>query len=189
MKTPLEVGARLSKADCPDVVDPVLHQHYRGITGYLSFLVTMTRCDLEFAYAKLSKFVQCPGEAHLKAAERVLQYLKGTYMDGITYSDPGPAGRNVLKGWVDSDYVSDPDTRKSVTGTSSASTTGRFRGRRNGRTVLHSAPPRLNTWQPVWQHRRQSTSELCCKDLAPHRAVPQRFGKTMLHASKSLRIL
>eukprot|EP00961_Rhodomonas_salina_P028494 384591-Rhodomonas_salina.1 len=39
----------------------------------------MTRCNLAFAYAELSKFVQCPGAAHLKAAERVLQYLLGTY--------------------------------------------------------------------------------------------------------------
>jgi hypothetical protein len=71
---------------------------------------------LSFAYAELSKFVQCPGEVHLKAAERVLQYLRGTYMDGLMYSDPGPMLRNKLMGWVDSDYASDPDCRKSVTG-------------------------------------------------------------------------
>eukprot|EP00961_Rhodomonas_salina_P075929 1019133-Rhodomonas_salina.3 len=44
----------------------------------------MTQCDLAFAYVELSKFVQCPGEAHLKAAERVLQYLRGTYDLGLT---------------------------------------------------------------------------------------------------------
>ena len=76
----------------------------------------MTRCDLAFAYAELSKFVQCPGEVHLKAAERCLQYLRGTYQEGLTYSDPGPELRNKLLGWVDSDYASDPDCRKSVTG-------------------------------------------------------------------------
>ena len=76
----------------------------------------MTRCDLAFAYAELSKFVQSPGEVHLKAAERVLQFLRGTYQDGLVYSDPGPEKRNILAGWVDSDYASDPDSRKSVTG-------------------------------------------------------------------------
>eukprot|EP00961_Rhodomonas_salina_P026058 352081-Rhodomonas_salina.1 len=76
----------------------------------------MTHCDLAFAYAELSKFGQCPGPVHLKAAERTLQYLRGTFEDGITYSNPGPSRQNRLMGWVNSDYASDPDTRKSVTG-------------------------------------------------------------------------
>ena len=53
---------------------------------------------------------------HLRAAERVLQYLRGTYADGLTYSNPGEGLRNQLLGWMDSDYASDPDCRKSVTG-------------------------------------------------------------------------
>eukprot|EP00961_Rhodomonas_salina_P170864 2303698-Rhodomonas_salina.1 len=76
----------------------------------------MTRCDSELAYAELSKLVQCPGPAHLKAAEQVLNFLRGSFEDGLTYSDPGQETRNKLLGWVDSDYASDPDTRKSVTG-------------------------------------------------------------------------
>lgn len=116
VKTPLEEGVHLTKEDSPTFVDPALHRLYRCITGHLSFLVTMTRCDLAFAYAELSKFVQCLGETHLKAAERVLQYLRGTYDLGLTYSAPAPGSTNVLRGWVDSDYASDPDSRKSVTG-------------------------------------------------------------------------
>eukprot|EP00961_Rhodomonas_salina_P123209 1659536-Rhodomonas_salina.1 len=76
----------------------------------------MTRCNLAFSYAELSKFVQLPGPVHLAAAEHVLQYLRGTFEEGLVYSDPDEALRNRLEGWVDSDYVSDPDTRKSVTG-------------------------------------------------------------------------
>eukprot|EP00961_Rhodomonas_salina_P044210 593875-Rhodomonas_salina.2 len=116
VKTPLQPGTRLTKEDSPQIADPVLHRRYRGITGHLSFLVTMTRCDLAFAYAELSKFVQLPGQVHLTAAEHVLQYLCGTFEEGLVYSDPGTARRNRLEGWVDSDYASDPDTRKSVTG-------------------------------------------------------------------------
>eukprot|EP00961_Rhodomonas_salina_P081845 1100360-Rhodomonas_salina.1 len=54
VKTPLEAGTRLTKEDLPEFVDPALHHRYQGITGHLSFLVTMTRCDLAFAYAELS---------------------------------------------------------------------------------------------------------------------------------------
>eukprot|EP00961_Rhodomonas_salina_P118095 1589317-Rhodomonas_salina.2 len=78
----------------------------------------MTQCYLAFAYAELSKLVQAPGKVHLKAAERALlvQYLRGLFELGLTYSDQGPVHRNILQGWVDSDYASDQDTRKSVTG-------------------------------------------------------------------------
>eukprot|EP00961_Rhodomonas_salina_P211570 2856719-Rhodomonas_salina.1 len=107
----MEAGVRLSTADSPEVTDPELHRLYSGITGHLSFLVTMTLCDLVFSYTELSKFVQCPGPVHLKASERVLQFLRGPYEDGLTYSDPGPALWNRLLCWVDSDYASDPDTR------------------------------------------------------------------------------
>ena len=76
----------------------------------------MTRPDLAFTYSQLSKFVQSPGPIHLAAAERALAYLRGTYMEGITYYDPGAKTRNKLIGWVDSDFAADPDSRKSMTG-------------------------------------------------------------------------
>jgi hypothetical protein len=76
----------------------------------------MTRPDLAFAYSQLSKFVQYPGVKHLEEAERVLQYVRATYDQGITYFDPGSAMKNKLVGWVDSDFGSDVDSRKSMTG-------------------------------------------------------------------------
>ena len=76
----------------------------------------MTIPDLAFAYSQLSKFVQYPGIVHLEAAERVLQYVRATYDQGITYCDPGTVMLNKLSGWVDSDFASDVDTRKSMTG-------------------------------------------------------------------------
>ena len=65
-------------------------------------LVNMTIPDLAFAYSQLSKFVQYPGIVHLEAAERVLQYVRATYDQGITYCDPGTVMLNTLSGWVDS---------------------------------------------------------------------------------------
>mmetsp|Transcript_27856 Transcript_27856/g.65712 ORF Transcript_27856/g.65712 Transcript_27856/m.65712 type:complete len:302 (-) Transcript_27856:850-1755(-) len=96
VKQQLEAGTSLSKEDSPAYVDQAVHSRYHCITGHLSFLVTMTRCDLAFAYAELSKFVQCPGEPHLQAAERVLCYLSGTYDLGLTYGVSNAADHNVL---------------------------------------------------------------------------------------------
>ena len=114
--TPMEPGTRLVKADCPESPDPVLQRRYRGIVGSIGFLVQMTRCDLAFAYGQLSQFLHCPGPVHLLAAERALAYVRGTSDFGLCYSDLGAGRRNVLTGWVDSDFASDSDTRRSVTG-------------------------------------------------------------------------
>eukprot|EP00961_Rhodomonas_salina_P108744 1463973-Rhodomonas_salina.1 len=99
----------MTTEDSPEFVDPDVHHRYWGITGHLSYLVTMTRGDLTFAYPELSKFVQRPGAVHMKAAERVLSFLRGSYQDCLIYRDPGPQSRNVMSGWVDSNYASDPD--------------------------------------------------------------------------------
>eukprot|EP00961_Rhodomonas_salina_P166263 2240533-Rhodomonas_salina.1 len=40
----------------------------------------------------------------------------GTYDKGLTYRRLDERRRDRLEGWVDSDFASDPDTRKSVTG-------------------------------------------------------------------------
>ncbi len=53
---------------------------------------------------------------HLQTADRLLQYVCSTYDQGITYCDLGVEVKNKLIGWVDSDFGSDPDTRKSMTG-------------------------------------------------------------------------
>jgi hypothetical protein len=57
-----------------------------------------------------------PRGSTFAAAERVLQYVRGTYDQGITYFDPGDETKNKLIGWVDSDFGSNSDTRKSMTG-------------------------------------------------------------------------
>lgn len=116
VNTPLDANNRLSKRDCPEVVDPNVHRRYRSIVGCLSYLVNMTRPDLAFSYSQLSKFVQYPGKVHVEAEERVLQYVRATYDQGIAFFDLGVDKRNKLGGWVDSDFASDADSRKSMTG-------------------------------------------------------------------------
>ena len=56
----------------------------------------MTRPDLVFANSQLSE----------------LQYVCGTYDQGITYCDLGAEVVNKVIGWVDSDLGSYPDTRE-----------------------------------------------------------------------------
>ena len=75
---------------------------------------------------QLSKHNAGPRVGHLKAARRVIQYLKGTMHLGLMYGDtlksdgqtnapvaPPPYG---LVGYADSNYAGDPEDRKSVMG-------------------------------------------------------------------------
>ena len=71
----------------------------------------MTRPDLDFSYSQLSKFVQYPGKAHMEDAERVLQYVRATYDQGIAFYDLDTDKRNKLGGWVDSDFDTDVNSR------------------------------------------------------------------------------
>jgi hypothetical protein len=111
VKKPLDANNRLSKSDCPEVVDPIVHRRYRSIVGCLSYLVNMTRPDLVFTYSQMNKFVQYPGMFHLEVAELVLQYVRATHDQGISYDDLGPDKRNKLGGWVYSDFDNDIDSR------------------------------------------------------------------------------
>eukprot|EP00961_Rhodomonas_salina_P178621 2409378-Rhodomonas_salina.1 len=88
----LEAGMRLTKADSLSYVDPEMAIPWHHLPPLL------------------------PRAVHLKAAERVLQYLWGWFELGLIYSYPGPERRNILMEWVDSDYACDQDTLKSVTG-------------------------------------------------------------------------
>ena len=49
-------------------------------------------------------------------AERVLVYVRDTHDQGLSCCDPGAENRNILTGWVDSNFAVDSDTRRSVTG-------------------------------------------------------------------------
>jgi hypothetical protein len=61
----------------------------------------------------LSRFLSCHDNSHHQAALQVLRYLKGSPDYGITYSR---SGNSSLIGYSDSDWASDIETRRSVTG-------------------------------------------------------------------------
>ena len=79
-----------------------------------------TRPDISYL-SELSKFVQCPGQKHMDAAEYCLKCLTGTVDLCIHYGrtkDGKIGGRelNRLWGWADADFAADLDTRRSHTG-------------------------------------------------------------------------
>ncbi|XP_052185318.1 secreted RxLR effector protein 161-like [Diospyros lotus] len=96
--TPLAKNGKLSKAEKGENVNL---SHYRSLVGSLLYL-TASRPDIMFAASVLSRYMQSPGQVHLRATKRVLSYVKGTYDSGIWYTT---AENEKLQGLFDSDWA------------------------------------------------------------------------------------
>lgn len=111
-KTPLASSTKLVASENPQV-DPSFQRQYQSIVGSLMYAMLGSRPDICFTVNKLSQFGSNPNEEHMAAAIRVLQYLKATRHFRLMYSG---SGDSELIGYSDSDWASDPDTRRSTTG-------------------------------------------------------------------------
>lgn len=85
--------------------------------GSEMYIEVHTRPDIAYAVSVLSRFLSNPSPQHLKAADRILQYLKGTKYLGIVYGG-GITDRRItqLHGYCDAGYASDKSQRKLVSG-------------------------------------------------------------------------
>jgi Reverse transcriptase (RNA-dependent DNA polymerase) len=115
--TPLESSVKLSKTDCPAstaVTDTAFMRLYQSAVGAVMYAMMGTRPDIAFAVASLSQFSSNPGQSHWLSLKHVLRYLKGTVDYKLTY---GGNNRSLhFHGFCDSDWGSDVDDRRSVTG-------------------------------------------------------------------------
>lgn len=88
----------------------------RRLIGKLMYLACGTRPNVAFEVGQLSKHNSDPQRGHLRAAKRVVRYLKGTINLGLVYGrstrHPPPYG---LIGYADN-FARDPEDRKSVIG-------------------------------------------------------------------------
>jgi Reverse transcriptase (RNA-dependent DNA polymerase) len=92
-------------------------EEYGSIVGSLNYLACQTRCDIAYTVSVLSRFLTNPSLAHIKAAKRVLQYLKGTKYLSIVYGgDVNNDELMKLHGFFDSDFAGDLHQRKSHSG-------------------------------------------------------------------------
>jgi Reverse transcriptase (RNA-dependent DNA polymerase) len=93
--------------------DPSLHSQFQQVIGLLLYIMLGTRPDIAFAVTKLSQHTTNPSEDHLSRALYICHYLLGTSDYALVYDGPSDGG---LKAYTDSDWASNPNTRKFTTG-------------------------------------------------------------------------
>src|SRR5271154_4621160 len=94
-------------------VDPKRRSYFQQIIGSLLYLALGTRPDIAFAVIKLSQMSTNPSDQHIDDALRIVRYLVGTSEYSLTYDRKSNSG---LFAYCDSDWATDPTTRRSHTG-------------------------------------------------------------------------
>jgi hypothetical protein len=89
---------------------------YQSLVGSLNYLETQTRPDIVIAFTAsvLSRFLHSPSLAQVKAAKRVLQYLRRMPKLGVQYS--WSSQLNQLISYSDVNYDGCQDSRRSTSG-------------------------------------------------------------------------
>ncbi|XP_047342801.1 secreted RxLR effector protein 161-like [Impatiens glandulifera] len=85
---------------------------YVSTVGSLMYVMVCTRPDLTQAVSVVRRFMVQLGKEHRKSMKRIFRYLRGTFDVGFIY---GGDTQCLIIGYLDSDYVGDVDSRRSMT--------------------------------------------------------------------------
>lgn len=78
----MEPNNRLSENTCELLLDPT---EYKRLIGKLIYL-TITRPSLSFLVNRLSQYLLVPPNSHMRAVEKILQYIKRSLGQGLFFA-------------------------------------------------------------------------------------------------------
>ena len=107
--TPLPEGYQPSPIK--ENASATLHSKYQQVIGSLLYLMLGTQPNIAFAVTKFSQFASNPTKEHLGKVLYICCYLLGMPNYALVYNRPGN-GR--LLAYTDTDWASNPITRKST---------------------------------------------------------------------------
>ena len=108
-RIPMAANAKLTNDPSGESVDVTL---YRRMIGCLLYLIA-SRPDIPFSVGVCSRFQSNSKISHLNTAKRNIKYLSGICNYGLFYSKESNLS---FAGFLDSDWASNADDRKSITG-------------------------------------------------------------------------
>ena len=114
-------GTKLSIDVCPkspSEVEEMSRVPYASAVANLMYDMVYTRLDIAQAVGVLSRFMANPGRVHWDVVKQVFRYLRGTSNYSIFYHcNSSRAPHSIfIHGFVDSDWASDIDSRRSTSG-------------------------------------------------------------------------
>lgn len=83
--------------------------------GSLMYGMVCTRPDLTFAVSVINRFIKNPGRLHWEALKWTLRYIRGSSNLGLVFKHSKDKD-DFITGFVDADFASNLDTRKSMKG-------------------------------------------------------------------------
>ena len=114
-QVPVSPSVRLTKGDCCErTADDRDHAWYRSVVMSLNHAQNWTRPDLAYLTSKAAKFMQAPGEPHMRMLRRGLCYLRGKTNLGLVYDFRTSPSRPGLCGFFYASHADYIDTRRST---------------------------------------------------------------------------
>ena len=128
-KYSLEILQRFGKSDARPISTPSLpNEHlikltvaeinakaYQSALGALMYPMLGSRPDLAYTVAALGRHAATPGPDHQRALDRAFRYVRATTNRHLVFQRGTPNG-TTLHGFVDADWASDINDRKSTSG-------------------------------------------------------------------------
>jgi hypothetical protein len=111
ISTPAVPNEHLLKLDSPETNVKA----YQSAIGALMYPMLGTRPDLAYTVAALGRHAANPSEEHLRALDRAFRYLQATSDRRLVFQRGAQDGTH-LHGYVDADWASDVNDRKSTSG-------------------------------------------------------------------------
>ena len=115
ISTPLGSHFKLSKEQSSKTEEERDHMSkvpYASVIGSLMYAIVYTRPDITHVVGVVSRFISRPQKQHWEAVKWILKYLKGSSDTCLCFTDASLK----LRDYVDVDFASDIDSRKSTTG-------------------------------------------------------------------------